>query len=281
MEQILAVLVLYHGLGQLAHAFGGDPALAIGNALETGDLETLALFDDFNEGGGFAERIVCAGVQPGETSAKGLHLELAILKELLIHGGDFQFATGRGFYLLGYAYHLVGIEIEAYHGVIGLGMGGFFLDAEAIALAVELGHAVAFGVADPIAEHRGTAFFLGLADCLLQHGAEAGSMEDVVSEYQAGGIVADEFLADDEGLCQTVGTGLFGIFEPYSVIASVAQQTLEPGEVMGRGDDEYLADAGQHQHRDGVIDHGFVKDGEHLLAHPLCYGIEAGSAASG
>ena len=105
-------------------------------------------------------------------------------------------------------------------------------------------------------------------------------MEDVISEHQASGIVPDKLLTNDKGLCQTIGRRLFGIFELYPIITSVAQQTLESREVVGCGDNQYLAYACQHQHRYGVIYHGFVKDGEHLFAHPLCYGIEARSAAS-
>ena len=110
--------------------------------------------------------------------------------------------------------------------------------------------------------------------------AEAGSMEDVISEYQTSGIVPDKLLTNDKGLCQTIWRRLFGIFELYSVIASIAQQTFESGKVMRSGNNQYLAYAGQHQHRYGVIYHRFIKDGEHLFAHPLCYGIEACSTAS-
>ena len=43
LEEVLAILVLEHGLSKLAHALLGNPALTIGDALEAGYLEALAL----------------------------------------------------------------------------------------------------------------------------------------------------------------------------------------------------------------------------------------------
>ena len=118
MKQILAILVLDHGLCQLAHAFGGNPAFAIGDAFETGNLETLALFNDFNKRGSLTEGVVRAGVQPCETTAKGLYLEFTIFEEFLVYSGYFQLAAGGGFDLLGHINHLIGIEVEANHCII-------------------------------------------------------------------------------------------------------------------------------------------------------------------
>ena len=49
LEQILSILVLEHGLCQLAHLLLVNPALAIGDAFETGHLQALSLFNDLNE----------------------------------------------------------------------------------------------------------------------------------------------------------------------------------------------------------------------------------------
>ena len=106
-------------------------------------------------------------------------------------------------------------------------------------------------------------------------------MEDVVAEDQADRIAADELPADDECLGQAVGRGLFGIGEAHAVIAAVAQEPPERGQVVGRGDDEDVADAGQHQRRNGVVDHRLVVDGEHLLAHALGDGVEPRPRPSG
>ena len=77
---------------------------------------------------------------------------------------------------------------------------------------------------------------------------------------------ADELLADQERLGQSVGRRLFGVFEPNAVIRSVAQQTPESRKVGRRGDDENIAYSGQHQDGDGVVNHRLVVDRQQLFA---------------
>ena len=105
-------------------------------------------------------------------------------------------------------------------------------------------------------------------------------MEDIVAEYEADGVVADEFLSDDKGLCQTVGRWLLGIFETDAELAAVAEESAEAREVVGSGDDENLTNAGKHQNGDGVIDHRLVVDGNQLFADAFGDGVEAGAAAA-
>jgi len=47
--------------------------LAVGDFLEAGDLQALALLDGLEEAGGLEQRFRRAGVEPGETAAEGLH----------------------------------------------------------------------------------------------------------------------------------------------------------------------------------------------------------------
>ena len=99
-------------------------------------------------------------------------------------------------------------------------------------------------------------------------------MEDVVTQHEAHIILAHELLTNDERLCQSIGRRLFGIFEVYPIVAAIAQQTLETWQVVRCRDNQYIPDASQHQYRDGVIHHGFVKDGDELLAHSLGDGVK-------
>ena len=61
-------MVFEHWLRKFTHLFFGYPAVAIGDGFEASDFEALAFLDDFDEGGGFAEGVVSAGVKPGETA---------------------------------------------------------------------------------------------------------------------------------------------------------------------------------------------------------------------
>ena len=120
--------------------------MLVGYFFQAGHLQAGALLDDLNEGGGFGEGVVGAGVQPGEAAAQGLDLELAIGQKILVHGGDFQFSAGAGLDMLGHFHHLVGVEVEAHDGVVALGLLGLFLNGEAVAVLVKLGHAVTLRV---------------------------------------------------------------------------------------------------------------------------------------
>ena len=233
----------------------------------------MTLLDDFDEGAGFGQAVVGAGVEPGEAALQGLYLQVLLGEVLLVDGGDFQFTAGTGLDVLGYLYHAVRIEVEADDGIVALGLCRLLFDAEAVAFGVELSNTVAFGVVDKIAEDGSLAVLLGGTYTLAQQLAEACSVEDVVAQDQTGTVVADELFTDDESLSQSVGRGLLGVFEVEAIVAAVAQQTLETWQVVGGGDDENLTDACQHQYGYRVVDHGFVEDGNQLFADALRDGI--------
>ena len=48
-EEVLAVLVFNHGLGEFAHAVFGNPTFAVGDGFEAGDFKALTFLDDFDE----------------------------------------------------------------------------------------------------------------------------------------------------------------------------------------------------------------------------------------
>ena len=92
---------------------------------------------------------------------------------------------------------LVVVEVEAGDGVARLGLFRLFFQADGAARAVELNDAVALRVFDRIGEDGGACFERGGR---LKLAGEALAVEDVVAENQALGDVADEVVADEEGL---------------------------------------------------------------------------------
>ena len=160
-------------------------------------------------------------------------------------------------------------------------MSGLFLDGQTIALRVEFGHAVSFRILHAVAEHGCLAVGLQFVHGLFQNLSESGAVEYVVAQHQAYGIITYELASYDESLRQSVGAGLFGIFEADAIVRAVAEQTAETGQVVGSGYYQYLADAGQHQRRNGVVDHRLVVDRQHLFAHALGDGIQSRAGAAG
>ena len=187
-----------------------------------------------------------AGVQPGKASAKDLDLEFAVFEEFLVHGGDFQFSPGAGPDVFGNIHYLVGVEVEAHHGVVALGLLGLFLNAEAIALFVKFGHAVTLGVRYPVTEDGGFLVFFGILHSLAEEAGEAAAVEDVVSQDQASAVVTNELLTNDEGLGKAIGAGLFGVLKVYAVVGAISQQALEAREVVRGADDKDVPDSRQH-----------------------------------
>ena len=54
-----------------------------------------------------------------------------------------------------------------------------------------------------------------------------GAVEDVVAEHQGDLVVADELLADDEGLRESAGVRLGRVAEADAEVAAVAEQPRE------------------------------------------------------
>ena len=98
----------------------------------------------------------------------------------------------------------------------------FFFDAQTVAVLIKLCHTIALRVFHPIAEYSGFLLFLSRTDSFLQQGSEAGTLEDVVAQYQTGTVIANEVGSDGECLSKAVGRWLLSVCEVYTIIASVA-----------------------------------------------------------
>ena len=222
-QQVLPVLVPEHRLRQLPELRGRDPAVMVGDALQAGDLKTLAFLDDLHEDRGLGQRVVRARVQPREAALKRLHLQLAALQERLVDARDLKLPARRGPDTLGHIHDLVRIEVQAHDRVVRLRVFRFLLNRQAVARRIELCHAVALGVVDTVAEDRGLAILLGRADGLAKKTREARAVEDVVAQNQTHGVIADEVRADQESLGKTVRGRLLGIRDTNPIVGAVAQ----------------------------------------------------------
>src|SRR5207253_11139244 len=107
------------------------------------------------------------------------------------------------------------------------------------------------------------------------------AVEDVVPERQRDAIPADEAPADDERLRQTFGARLHLVLDAEAYVAAVAEQPLKRALVLGRGNDQDVADPGEHERRERVVDHRLVVDRDELFAHREGQRKEAGAGASG
>ena len=139
---------------------------------------------------------------------------------------------------------------------------GLFLDGDGLAVLIKLHHAEALRILHIVAEHRGALLLLRRPAQML---AQAGAVEDVVAQNHGGPVVADELLAQNKGLGQSVRRRLHLVAQPDAVLTAVAQKALKIGQVGGGGDDEDVPDARKHQGGQGIKDHGLVVHGQKLL----------------
>ncbi len=263
--------------GEGAEVVSVDVAEAVDDLFGAGDLEALALLDRGDESTGVEERVVGASVQPGGASAEDFCAELAALKVPAVDVGDLELAAGRGFEVLCDADYLGVVEVDAGDGVAGFGLGGFFFDGDGSTLVVELNYAVTLGVEDRVGEDCGSIF----AGCGTAKGfGEVVAVKDVVAEDEAAAFAGEEFFADEEGLGEAVGGWLHGVLEGDAPLLSGAEKLAEARGVFGGGDDEDLADAREEQHRERVVDHRLVVDGEELLGDRLGDWMEPGAGAA-
>lgn len=208
VQQILAIVVLLKRLGELVNLLSRDVAHAVGNLFEAGNLEALAGLDGLDEGCSLQQGVVRAGIEPGVAAAHGLDVELVAREVGLVDVGDLELTAGRRLYRLGDRDDVFVVEIEARHGEIRLRLGWLFLEAHGLAFLVELDDAVAFGVADVVGKDRRAVRLRGRA---LHHDGEVGAVEDVVAQDEGTALAREEFLADQECLCESFRLGLHGV----------------------------------------------------------------------
>jgi hypothetical protein len=253
-----------------------EEAHAPSHFLKTANFETLAVFNCRDEVGGFQKGIVGAGIEPGNAATEELHLQLAHLEVSAVDVGDFEFAAFAGFEVSADINDLVVVHIEAGNSVVGFGLGRFFFDGKNVLVGIEFHDAVTLGVGNPVAKDGSTAF-------VVHGGTEGGELavEEIIAEDQGDRIVSDKGSANDEGLGDAFGAGLFGVGEIDAKAGAIAKEILKTGEILGSGDEEDIADAGKHEGGEGVVDHGLVINGHELFTGDKREGMEACSGPTG
>ena len=87
------------------------------------------------------------------------------------------------------------------------------------------------------------------------------AIENIVSKHQGAWGVTDEVFANDKGLSQAIWARLQGVFEVEPPVTAVTQQLLETRGVLRGRNDEDVANAGQHQSAERIVDHRLVVNG--------------------
>ena len=94
-QQVLPVAVLLHRLRDAPDVVRGDEAHALGDLLDARDLEPLPLLDGLDEVRRLQQRVVGAGVEPGDAAPEPLDVQLAPLEVRAVDVGDLELAARR------------------------------------------------------------------------------------------------------------------------------------------------------------------------------------------
>ena len=133
-------------------------------------------------------------------------------------------------------------------------------------------------VFDRVGEDRGAQFAPGGPG---QNALKALTKENVIAQDQGHVVAANELPADQKGLGQTGRGWLHGIADRNAQLIAVAQQALEAADVLGRRDQQNVANAGQHQRRQRIVDHRLVVHRQQLLADGARQRIQPRAGAAG
>lgn len=274
-QEILAVA---RAVCEEAELIVGDPAHPPGHFFRTAGIDLVQFADHVDVVRRRQQRARRAGVEPGHTAAETFDTEFTALEVGVVQRRDLKLTSVRRSQRLRQLDDAAIVEVQAGDGDVRR-CGGRLLDDTADAsLGIELDDAEPFRVSDFVAEDDGAGREFGRR---AKNRGEPMSEEDVVAEDQADRIIGDEHFADEERLREATRFRLDRIGDRYAPLRAVAEEASEGVVVFGGGDDQDLPDAGEHEHRQRVVDHRLVIDVKQLLADDVGGGAESsGSAAS-
>ena len=91
------------------------------------------------------------------------------------------------------------------------------------------------------------------------------AIENIIAQHQANVIVSDKFFPYDKRIRQSARLILHCVLDFHTQLRAVAKQLFKAMNIPRCGDDEHLANAGQHQRGHRIIHHRFVIYGQHLF----------------
>src|SRR5262245_38399745 len=278
LQEIAAVAGLPHASGRATDVVGADVAHAQRDLLEASHLQPLSLLDGLDEVRRLRQRLVGAGVGPGEAAAELLDTQLAQLEVVQVHVSDLELAACRRTERGRDVDHSPVVEVEAGDRERRPGLRRLLLERHGATRGIELDDAVSFGIAHVVGEHRGATL---AARRTAQALGKAVAVVDVVAERQRDRVAGDELAADEEGLRESVGARLDRPRDRQAERLAGAEEPAERLLIVRRGDDEDVADPRQHEGRQRVIDHRLVVDRQQLLAHAERERVQPPAGAAG
>ena len=200
---------------------------------------------------------MCAGIEPGDAAAEQLDPQRPPGEIGAVDVGDLQLPAGGGLELSSELDAARVVEVKARDRVGRARRCGLLRQIDHAPAGIELHHPVALGIAHVVGEHRSLGAAGGGGAQLLR---QSVAVEEIVAEDQAHGIGADEVGADQERFGDAARLALHRILHANAPLCAVAEQPLKERPVVRRADQERLANPGEHERGERIVDQRLVVD---------------------
>ena len=168
-------------------------------------------------------------------------------------------------------------KVETGHRPVRLGNSGLLFDRYGAAGRIEFNHPVALWIWHVIGEDGRALFALRRPAKLV---AQARAVENVVAKNEHRRPAGDEFLADDETPARAHSARAARRIRCGCPTPSHRQGGGETSADHGGGNDQRLADPGEHDDRQRIIDHRLVVDRNQLLGDSESDRMQPGARAA-
>ena len=115
----------------------------------------------------------------------------------------------------------------------------------------------------------------------FQATSHRGAVENIIAEHQPGRFVTDEIGGDGESGGQPIGHFLHREGNTDAELAAVPEEPVERRGIFGRCNNHDIANPGEHERAQGIVDHRFVIHGYQLLGGAQRNGMKSSAGASG
>src|SRR5580704_16375232 len=261
-----------------AQIFRGNEAFQVGDFFGTADKQALPMLDRSYELSGLQERVVSAGVEPRITASKLDDLQLLEAQIVPVYIADLEFTTGRRAQGGCYFKHGVVIKIEPGDRPVGQELAGLLDNIGRLVGIIEFEHGVTVGLADMMSEYGRALHSPG---GFGEFGAQPVPVEQIIAENKRDAVRADELTPKNESMSKTDRFILRQVVEPDAPCRPVAKKPLIERQMFGCRYQQQVADSGQHENRQRIINHRLVVDRHQLFVHGERRRVKPGAGAAG
>ena len=109
----------------------------------------------------------------------------------------------------------------------------------------------------------------------------AEAVEDIIAEHECDAVIANEILANQEGLREPLRPRLDRIIDHESELGAVTKEALEGTRILRGGDDEDFPNPRLDERGQRIVNHRLVIDGHELLRDALGNRVEPRAGTAG